>query len=285
MSKTISIIKAGFYTSVQDSGRTGFAHLGVPESGAMDMASFYLANLLLNNLPDAAMLECTLVGPSILFSSETHFVITGGNAQASIDGKAVTQGVPTLAKPSQLLVLSKITDGSRCYLAFAGGLQTEIALNSRSWYARITMYTKLSKRMSLPLGNSDYGTPKGAHLRPLPASLCPEGSSKIEVYKGPEFSLLSEKQQASLQQKFTVSNLWNRMAIQLLEIVPNSLEGIRTSPVLPGTVQLTPSGTLIVLARDCQTTGGYPRVLQVSESEMNIIGQLQQGDHFLFSIT
>ena len=94
------------------------------------------------------------------------------------------------------------------------------------------------------------------------------------MYKGPEFDALNEDQKSKvLDAFFTISNTINRMAIQLEEKIANTLPSIITSPVLPGTIQLTPSGKLIVLMRDCQTTGGYPRVLQLSENSINHIAQ------------
>jgi allophanate hydrolase subunit 2 len=96
----------------------------------------------------------------------------------------------------------------------------------------------------------------------------------IDVLKGPEFEMLSKTQKDALFSKpFIVSKNNNRMAYQLTETLSNNLDSIITSSVLPGTVQLTPSGKLIVLMRDCQTTGGYPRILQLKESSINVLAQ------------
>lgn len=145
----------------------------------------------------------------------------------------------------------------------------------------LTKDAVLKKGMKIPIGLSAYGTQKKAQLRrytriqPL----------LLSASKGPEYKQLSEKQHTLLTAQFSVSPQWNRMAIQLTEKIINNLPSMYTSPVLPGTVQLTPSGRVIILMRDCQTTGGYPRILQMSAQSLNVLAQMQQGDSFLLSVT
>lgn len=283
---SIDIINTGFYTTIQDLGRPGYAHLGVPESGAMDKKAFYFANALLNNESNAAMLECTLIGPTIVFNTEVYFVITGGDVTAFLDKEYVEVGVPMLARAKQVLKLSKITNGSRSYLAFAGGLVSDVILGSKSWYYPVTSQGYISKGMNLCIGTSRYGSFKGVRLKQksqLKSKTNP--MPELNVYKGPEFYQLTPAQQLVLEGRlFTVSNLWNRMAIQLTETIENFLNSMYTSPVIPGTVQLTPSGKLIILMNDCQTTGGYPRILQVKSQDLDLLAQMQQGSQFLLTI-
>ena len=102
--------------------------------------------------------------------------------------------------------------------------------------------------------------------------------SQIEVFKGPEFELLEKSLQKALFAKsFSIAPTSNRMAISFNERLPNTLKGIVTAPVIPGTVQLTPNGNLIALMRDCQVTGGYPRVLQLSEKGISALAQKRPG--------
>lgn len=285
MNVRVEIINKGFFTTVQDGGRTGYAAMGVPESGAMDRHSFFQANALLNNTKDAAMLECTLVGPTIKYYQDTYFVITGAHVKATLEGKPVKIGVPTLARASQTLITSKISQGTRCYIAFGGGIESAITLNSKSWYTPITPNNHIRNGDTFSLGISTYDISKGAHIKYKYAYASAGRVHTIKAYKGPEYTLLDYNQQQLLHQPFTVSKLWNRMAIQLQEPVYNKLEGIMTSPVIPGTVQLTPSGKIIVLMRDCQTTGGYPRILQIAQPSIDTLAQLQQGDSVLLSVT
>ena len=109
-------------------------------------------------------------------------------------------------------------------------------------------------------------------------------TSEIEVYEGPEFKFLSETQKEHLRNStFSIDQNNNRMAIQLQEQLQNDLKPIITGPVVPGTVQLTPSGKLIVLMRDCQTTGGYPRILQLSDKGIRTIAQKLTNENINFS--
>lgn len=285
MKPSIQIIQPGFYTTIQDGGRRGYAHLGVPESGAMDQEAYQLANALLNNQPDAAVLECTLQGPEIRFDSDTYIVVTGGITEATLDGKPFIHGAVAFAQAQQLLKIGAIVEDVRCYIGIAGGIASPTILKSRSMYAPLTNFS-LKKGEVLSLGVSNYGKTKGARIKPLTFS--PEKSTaslpEITVYPAPEFGLLNTKQQQDCLKPFTVSKYWNRMAVQLEEPLPNTLKSMITAPVIPGTVQCTPSGILIVLLRDCQTTGGYPRILQVSKEGLNVLSRFQKGDRFRWKL-
>ena len=106
--------------------------------------------------------------------------------------------------------------------------------------------------------------------------------SEISVYQGPEFNFLSKKQQEEVFKTVFTVGLNNRMAYQLQETIQNECPSIITSAVLPGTVQLTPSGKLIVLMKDCQTTGGYPRILQLDQKSIIKLAQKHTRDHIQF---
>ena len=109
--------------------------------------------------------------------------------------------------------------------------------------------------------------------------------NEIKAYKGPEFDMLDSNQKDFiLSNKFMISNNYNRMAIQLSDLLFNNLDPIITSIVMPGTVQLTPEGKMIILMKDCQTTGGYPRILQVDEKSINSLAQLKKDSELWFSL-
>ncbi|RMB56922.1 biotin-dependent carboxyltransferase family protein [Dokdonia sinensis] len=278
MSGAITILQPGIYTTVQDEGRRGYAHLGVPESGAIDKRAMRLGNQLMNNPEGSAVLEITLVGPTIRFESGTHFVLTGSQVTAFLDEVAIDVGETAFAKANQILSIKKIHPGIRTYLCIAGGLQTEKVLNSRSYYAPLTQATVV-KNQQITLGKSNYGTSKFTKVRSQKAVTGLKiGVATIPVFRGPEYEALTTAQREELLNTiFSISKNWNRMAIQILEPLDNKLKAIRTSPVLPGTVQLTPSGTQIILCNDCQTTGGYPRILQVSKKGMQLLSQMGAG--------
>lgn len=285
MKDSITIKRTGFYTTLQDKGRFGHASVGVPETGAMDRKAMLLANALVNNSENEAVLEYTLVGPTIEFQCDRHFVITGGTTLAMLDQQVIHSHTVYVARSGQTLKLAKITEGCRGYVAIAGGLQIPEVLGSKSMYAPITAMGYIHQPIEIPIGISAYGTVKGARLK--------MGTSKddtsylkknqLKVYKGPEYDLLDAHLHTYITEtSFLISKLWNRMAVQLEETINHNTSSIRTGPVIPGTVQLTPSGRLVILMRDCQTTGGYPRVLQLSENAMHILAQKKQGDRISF---
>ena len=109
-------------------------------------------------------------------------------------------------------------------------------------------------------------------------------SQELGSYPGPEYGQLNDKQRDRLTGSFTLSTNNNRVAYHINEPIENSLEPLFTSAVFPGTVQLTPSGKLIVLMKDCQVTGGYPRVLQLSEQAISRLSQKVAGEKVWFRI-
>ena len=108
--------------------------------------------------------------------------------------------------------------------------------------------------------------------------------STLQCYPGPDFEELNKQQKKRLFEPFTISEDNNRVGYRLHETIENNLKPILTSAVLPGTVQLTPSGTLIVLMRDAQVTGGYPRVLQLTSFSVDILSQMITGNSIKFGV-
>lgn len=280
----IKVLRSGFYTSVQDLGREGYGHFGVPASGCLDRYSGELANRILDNDPDSAVLEITLGNIKLLFEKQTYICLTGADFSPELNNTPIKmQSIATVRK-GDILSFGKRRYGARAYLAVAGGIQTREVLGSRSFYKNITVQAVLKNNEVLPLNPktkpiADLGSfvkVKKGHFTDM----------ELKAYPGPEFDRLSESQQALLTERaFTVSKDNNRMGYRLEELVENSLSPILTSAVLPGTVQLTPSGKLIVLMRDGQVTGGYPRVLQLTEDAINRLAQKTTGDKVNFSMT
>ncbi|MFT5891197.1 MAG: biotin-dependent carboxylase-like uncharacterized protein [Dokdonia sp.] len=288
MKDSIIIQRKGFYTTIQDKGRFGYASIGVPESGAMDRKAMLLANTLVNNAENEAVLEYTLLGPTIQFQCDRHFVITGGTTVATLDKKTIRNNTVYLARKGQVLKLIKITEGCRGYFAIAGGIQSSVVLGSKSLYAPITKMGYIHEPREIPIGISLYGTAKGARIkiREKTGVTSYVNKDSIHVYKGPEYDLLPpDIHKYMVERSFLISKLWNRMAIHLEETIIHNIPTIVTGPVIPGTIQLTPLGHMMILMKDCQTTGGYPRILQLSEDAMHILAQKKQGDTFSFLLT
>ncbi|MEE9409040.1 MAG: biotin-dependent carboxyltransferase family protein [Polaribacter sp.] len=273
----IKVLKAGFYTSIQNRGRVGFAEIGVPVSGVMDSYSAYIANSILNNSLDIAVLEITFGGCELQFLTDTFICISGGHFSPKINDKSIPLNSRIKVHKDDVLTFGKINFGVRCYLSVFDGFLTEVVLNSRSFYQSITTNFLVKNNDFLPISASrtDLKTTNTS----IKTNKKHFNSQELTCYKGPEFELLNDVQQIQLlSQTFTISKNNNRMGYRLNEVIENRLTSILTSAVLPGTVQLTPSGKLIVLMRDCQVTGGYPRVLQLSENAINKLAQKTTND-------
>lgn len=272
----LKVIKSGFYTTVQDNGRFGYRAFGVPVSGAMDSYSSQFANALLGNKNDDAVIEITITGPKLQFLEPTIIAICGADLSPMLNELPVKMNTVLTISANDILSFGRLKSGLRTYMAVKGGFLGDKILGSRSMYNGITSSHRIIDNDVLV-----YDSFKGDKQR-FNANVKYNNSILedhiLEAYKGPEFNQLPiDIQKQLLNSNFIVSKLNNRMAYQLLPLYKNSLEQILTSPVLPGTIQLTPSGQLIVLMRDCQTTGGYPRIFQLTEKGINSMSQKLTG--------
>lgn len=278
----IEIINSGFYTSIQDNGRNGLKNFGVPISGAMDQYSFSWANKLLNNLTNSAVLEMSFKGPKICFHEDTFIAITGALMGPKLNGFSVEMNKPIGIKKKDILQFGNVTKGSRTYLSVLGGFQTQKILGSRSQFKGITTIERINKQTVIPIKNLSFNLFKGAVIK---HTMMDFNENILTAYEGPEFGLLPENIKDQLgSQKFHLSHLNNRMGFQLKGKIKVKLPQIWTAPVLPGTVQCTPEGKLIILMRDAQVTGGYSRLLQLDDGALNCLAQKNTNDSLQFRI-
>ena len=276
----IKVLNPGIYTSVQDQGRIGMAQKGIPQAGFMDAFSAELGNVLLKNRKKEAVLEITYGLGKLEFISDTFICLTGGNFSPKINTFAIEMNTVYEVKKGDFLSFGRRVYGARVYMAVQGGIQTKTVLKSKSFFPGITQ-----QRLE-----------KGEELKILEQNFYEAGYSKVKIYyehfespelecyPGPEYDQLNAEQKEQLKQTFTISEDNNRVGHRLNELIRNDLKPILTSAVLPGTVQLTPSGKLIVLMRDAQVTGGYPRVLQLSDYAVSKLSQKVAGESVRFEL-
>lgn len=268
----VEVLKTGFYDTIQDLGRFNVQDYGVPLSGAMDLYSAKLANVILGNDANDALLELTMIGPKLKFHCNALICLTGADLKAKRNTNAIKNNTQVLMSKNDVLSFGSSAYGCRAYLAVKGGFQTEHIMGSRSMYQHITSKSRLVKGDVLPV-IEDHFKGKRTHAS-VKIATSHFSNREMEVYKGPEFDSLSRRQQTVLfGSGFSISKDSNRMAYQFIERIDNNIEAISTSLVLPGTLQLTPSGQLIILMRDGQVTGGYPRILQFCERALNRLSQ------------
>ena len=277
----IKVIDPGFYTSIQDKGRFGFQNYGIPVSGCMDENSAEIANQILGNLTSSALLELTMTGCSLEFKKDTTIAVTGSDMNAKLNNFSIQMYNKIDVKKGDLLSFGRFESGFRTYIAFQGGIKSEKVMKSRSMYNGITKSFKIQKNDKIVLNNS-INKSRGTNQEKIQKLIL---SDNIECYKGPEFHKLSKENKENLLKKqFSISNNHNRMGYILNEKIKNNIKPIITSHVMPGTVQLTPGGKIIILMRDCQTTGGYPRILQLTNSAINILSQKMTNSEIKFNI-
>ena len=278
----IKVLDSGFFTSIQDVGRKCFQQFGVPQSGVMDSNASSMANAIVGNTPECAVLELTMVGPKLMFECATAITVTGANMSPKINGVLISNFVLINVCRGDVLSFAASTIGFRSYLAVSGGFKTEIVMGSRSMYKNVTSNHCVNLGDILKINATKRPIVSHAYIKYDNTYI---NESEILITRGPEFDFLNSAQLSVLFQKeFTISEKNNRMAYQIKELVVNQFKEIITSFVLPGTIQLTPSGQLIILMRDAQVTGGYPRVFQLTEPSINVISQKMTNHKIRFKL-
>lgn len=277
----LRLLKSGFFTSIQDEGRFGHLDKGVPVSGFMDSFSATKINLLLENTPDAALMEMTMTGPTIEFEAPTYICLGGAEISVTLNNNPIHHYKIHKIEAGDILSYGRLKKGFRNYLAIKGGFQTDVVLRSRSQYFPVTVKNCLNDRAEVPYNSVADFEPKISEIK-VDSFL---DETTLDVSKGPEFEQLHDKQLERLfAGEFKVAKENNRMAYQLADTIEGHQLTMLTSATLPGTVQLTPSGRLIILMKDGQTTGGYPRILQLSDKAISILAQKKFGDAVAFKL-
>lgn len=275
----IIVLKAGVLATLQDEGRVGLRAYGVPNSGAMDWKAYKIANLLLQNPPNAVVIECAMGGLALQFRKNTEIALTGGG-QASLAGKKIPFYAPITVKKNDILELHFYPNGIRTYLAISGGIVGNEMAGSRSVYGRGLLGKALQKGQSLAIGKKTSFS-SHTHLLDL-APKVQTSAHTLRLIAGHELSQLLPESIATLFEKnFQLSMQCDRMGYRLqgtpLKMYPLT-EELLSRAVSIGTVQCTPDGQLIVLMNDGQTVGGYPVVGKVAFVDLPILAQLKPND-------
>ena len=281
----IEVLKPGFYTLIQDLGRFGFQEFGMPVSGVMDTDSYQLANWLVGNVSSEAVLEITMVGPRLEFKKDTFIGLSGADISPEIDGKTIEMYKTTKVLKGSVLTFGTLKSGCRSYLSVVGGFNVATVMGSRSTYAYASIGgiegRELRKGDVLKIGEQRIAkiisVPKNLQIQQF--SLMP-----LRVLEGAEFYLLSDDDKnLFFNQEFTVSVNSNRMGFRLEGVCLTTLKvDMISSGIVKGTIQLPPSGEPIILLAEAQTTGGYPRVLNVIKSDLSMLAQHRPGSKIRF---
>lgn len=287
---SIRIVRPGMLTTVQDAGRWGFQHMGVPVAGPMDRVSHRLANRLVGNPESIAALEVTLIGPEIEFEAETVFAVSGAEFRLALDEADVPMNAAHRARRGSRLKFGDRQRGARAYLAFAGGLDVPPLLGSRSTHVPSRMGglsgRALAGRDRLSVGR--VPTRRGVASRPWPPTfVLPDGGARVRAMLGPQDDRFTEAALATLRNaRYVITPQSDRMGYRL-EGPPLS-RAARAEPLSDstpvGTLQVPGSGQPILLMADCQTTGGYPKIATVITADLPLAGQLAPADWIEFEM-
>jgi biotin-dependent carboxylase-like uncharacterized protein len=287
----IKVIHHGVSTSVQDLGRPGYFHLGIPMGGAMDRYALRAANLLVGNDEGAAGLEAVFMGPKLEFTQDALVAVTGADMPAKLDGEPVPGWTAFKVKSGQVLTFDFLKSGARIYIAVAGGIDVPIALGSRSTYPIGALGGYKGRALApgdeLPVGQGGLdgeGRTIAEDLRRKPGA-----PAELRVLPGLYWDRLTDAAKANFfADTWKVAPEADRMGyrfrggrkIEFVERKQSFGAGSDPSNIVDscypyGSIQI-PSGTEpIILHRDAVSGGGYFMVGTVISADMDLIGQLQ----------
>lgn len=286
---SIRILKAGIYDTIQDQGRDGFSKWGINVNGAMDFYAADVANALVGNDSRQAVIEMHFPAGEILFDQETTISITGGEFAPAVNGSPISSWRTIIVPSGSVLSFKRREKGMRVYLAVSGGFRVNEWLGSRSTNVKSGAGGFEGRRLQL---NDVIETSKERMVRERKAPYVFPWSVNIEnaythpsvgLLPGNEFNWLVDRSKTALvESNFSVHSSSDRMATHLVhEPLPfETKEELFSSAVTFGTVQLLPSGKLIVLMADHQTTGGYPRIGYVASAYLPLLSQFAPGEKF-----
>ncbi|MGY0491588.1 5-oxoprolinase subunit C family protein [Streptomyces sp. WG-D5] len=281
----VQVVRGGALTTVQDLGRIGHAHLGVPRSGALDAPALRLANRLLGNPEGTAALETTLTGCALRPDRATTFVVGGAPCPVTVDGAPAPWGTPVHVPAGATLDVGPARTGVRSYVSVAGGFAVDPVLGSRAT-------DLLSGLGPAPLRTGDVLPvgPPGPPPTALPAAApwpAPPAELVLPVRPGPRADWFTESAHRTFRTAtYTVSGNSNRIGLRTEgPSLERALEGeLPSEGMVLGAVQVPPDGRPVVFLHDHPTTGGYPVIAVVPEPALAAAAQAAPGTPLRFTL-
>ena len=279
----LTVVRPGLATTVQDLGRPGHAHLGVPRGGAVDRAALVRANRLVGNPDDAAGLEVLLRGPALTSATGWTVAVAGAGCRLTVDGNPAPEGWAVTVPAGATLSLDRVRDGLRCYLAVRGGLDLPLVLGSRSADLLSGLGPPpLVEGMLLPVGPVPGACPVAAAARPDGGPpRAEDGALLLDVVPGPHGSADARADahlQTALGGPWEVDPRSDRTALRLTGPALPALDRVGSSGLLPGALQVPPDGRPLLFLAGAPATGGYPVVGVLTTPAVDRAAQLRPGD-------
>ncbi|MCE9678443.1 biotin-dependent carboxyltransferase family protein [Shewanella sp. AS1] len=286
----LNIITPGPLSLIQDLGRFGYQSIGVSPGGPMDEHAFRWANRLLDNDPNAAQIEVTMGQFSCEFTAETCFSITGADMGAMLNAKAIAPWHTYVAKAGDKLSLRGARSGMRSYLALKGGFKLPAPLGSCATVMRDQLGGASGLGEKLKAGDRlDYGGhSRTTHSlsRSVPYYFIPHYSQKVTLevipsYQYDEFT--PEQSERFFGSTYTLTPQMDRMGARLAgEAIECKRNNLISEGIALGSIQIPPDGQPIILLRDRQTIGGYPKIGCVTVKSLNRLAQCLPGAEIRF---
>ncbi|WBW49871.1 biotin-dependent carboxyltransferase family protein [Peptoniphilus equinus] len=283
----IKVIMPGILTTVQDHGRIGYQKFGISQAGVMDEYNYELANALVGNDVNEAVLETTFVGPTLEFEDDLTIAITGANMQPKLDGEAIENYQSYEVKAGQKLSFGKLKEGLRGYIAFGGTFGVEEVNGSKSTLLK----SQLGGFEGRALKSRDVieiHDPVPFKKRILDEKYVPKLSqfAVLRVVFGPQDDAFTEKGKHTFLYSggYTLTKNADRMGMRFNGPALDFVDGadIISDATVMGSVQVPAEGKPIVLMADRQTTGGYTKVATVVTPDLSKLAQLRPGAKVLF---
>lgn len=297
----IHVIKPGLLTTVQDLGRPGYQRFGVVVGGALDPFAARVANLILGNEANAAVLELAQTGPELCFEREALIAWNGGDFGAMLGGQPLPRDRAVRVAAGEIVNFGVARSGLRAWVAIAGGIDVPLVMGSRTTYRR----AGLGGHQGRPLVAGDelptfapgeralamLASLKATEKRATAWTVRPETLGKpapagtVRAMRGPEWDWFSEDAQRDFfSAAWQTTKEADRMGVRLqgpgLGLVkPREMI---SSAVNTGVVQVPPSGHPIVLLPSRQSVGGYPRIAAVAGVDIGRFTQLRPGEKVRF---
>ena len=287
---TIEVREGGLFSTIQDLGRHGLQQFGIPVSGAMDSHSAIMANRLVGNDINVAVIEITLSGPVLYFSSPTIVAFTGCHAPLSLDGRRLPAWESHQVEAGSILSVGSAVRGCRGYLAFAGGIDTAPVMGSRSTFIRGALGglegRALKKGDVLHLGRPGINAATGRFAPRRQQLSLPGDSTTLRVMLGPQDDLFTKDAlDTLLSAEYTITAEADRMGYRMQgpKLTHVSKADILSDGIAPGSVQVPGHGQPIIMLADRQSIGGYAKIATVIGADLPLLSQMRPGQSIRFA--
>jgi antagonist of KipI len=295
---SVLIIKQGLLDTMQDGGRYGYQHLGINPGGAMDLVAATVANMLAGNDVEEAVIELHFPASSFLFEDDCMISLSGADFHATINNEPIPVNAAVIVSKGSVLQFTHYRQDARCYLAAHGGWDIDYWQNSYSTNIKAAAGgykgRALKKNDLLHLKTAQFifsaHIENGFVILPVNADISPvyRSSQKVRCLKGNEYSWLSNDAKELFESSvFYITVHSDRMGYCLHgeNLKTSNNKQLISSAVTRGTVQLLPSGELIILMADHQTTGGYPKIAHVISADISKLAQMLPNESIQFQLT